>query len=227
MLLPRPALEALGITYRRIPVLAIGKDVYVDSSKIIDTALSTLGKLPQSPADKAFEVYGNNLFAEALSLIPLEMLSPDFVKDRETVFPALSRSDLKTLRPSGLAQFKSRLHEIETKILTGSSGPFINGSQISLADVHVFWVIRWAFQALGVAKEPGIDQSSFPKVFKLIESLPDPDKVKAAAKSVTPEEAHKLVMGGQYTSRTAAASVQDDGTYDIAAGTTVAVESFE
>lgn len=29
---PRPALQQLGITYRRIPVLAIGADVYFDTS---------------------------------------------------------------------------------------------------------------------------------------------------------------------------------------------------
>ena len=35
MTLPRPDLaDRLGVTYRRIPVLAIGKDVYCDSSLI-------------------------------------------------------------------------------------------------------------------------------------------------------------------------------------------------
>ena len=124
-----------------------------------------------------------------------------------------------------MAQFKARLHEIETQFLSGS-GPYINGSQISLADVHVFWPIRWTLQDLGLNKEPGIDAATYPKVFKLVDSLPKPADVKAAAKSVTPEEAHKLVTGGQYTAKTAT-SVQDDGTYGIPAGTTVAVESFE
>jgi len=33
--LPRPALTALGVNYRRIPVLAIGRDVYCDTRLII------------------------------------------------------------------------------------------------------------------------------------------------------------------------------------------------
>ena len=50
--LPRKELEALGITYRRIPLLAVGKDVYCDSSLIIDVVLNKLakGKLPTSVA---------------------------------------------------------------------------------------------------------------------------------------------------------------------------------
>ncbi len=34
--LPREQLEALGIKYRRIPLLAIGRDVYCDTRLIID-----------------------------------------------------------------------------------------------------------------------------------------------------------------------------------------------
>ena len=57
MVLPRKDLEALGITYRRIPVLAVGKDVYCDSSLIIDLILNDLakGKVPTSPAVRNIE----------------------------------------------------------------------------------------------------------------------------------------------------------------------------
>ena len=34
--MPRPDLARLGIAYRRIPVLAIGRDVYVDSRLILE-----------------------------------------------------------------------------------------------------------------------------------------------------------------------------------------------
>lgn len=226
IVLPRPDLEKLGITYRRIPVIAIGKDVYVDSSKIIDQILAEHGKVPTNPADKAYEVFGANLFNEILSLIPLELLTPDFVKDRSTIFPSLVRPDLKTLRPSGLAQFKARLAQIETQFLSGSSGPFINGSQLGLADIHVVWPINWALSNLGLNKEPGLDASAYPKLFKLLNSLPTPDEIKSKAKSLSSDEAHNIITSGQYTSK-AASTVQDDNTYGIAAGTTVAVESFE
>lgn len=224
--LPRPELEELGITYRRIPVVAIGKDVYVDSSKIIDTVLATLGKVPQNPADKAYETFGTTLFGEILSLIPMEVLTPDFVKDRETIFPSLSRPDFQTLRPSGLAQFKARLAQIETQFLASSSGPFTHGSQLGLADIHISWPIAWALNNLGLNKEPGIDSKTYPKVFKLLDSLPKPEDIKAKAKSLSAEEAHKLITGAEYTSKTAS-NVEDDHTYGITAGTQVSVESFD
>ena len=50
--LPRKDLEALDITFRRIPVLAVGKDLYCDSNLIIDLILNKLAKnkLPTSKA---------------------------------------------------------------------------------------------------------------------------------------------------------------------------------
>ena len=42
--LPRKNLEELGITYRRIPILAVGKDVYCDSSLITEVVLNKLAK---------------------------------------------------------------------------------------------------------------------------------------------------------------------------------------
>lgn len=84
--LPRPTLETLGITYRRIPVLAIGKDVFCDTSIIVDAVQSLFGPLPQSPADKAYEAFGNTTFWSVLSLVPKAALTPEFIKDRETIF---------------------------------------------------------------------------------------------------------------------------------------------
>jgi hypothetical protein len=86
-ILPRPTLENIGITYRKIPVLAIGKDVYADSNLIIDVLQANFNsKLATSTADKAFENFGNDLFGLALRIIPVKTLDPAFAKDRETIF---------------------------------------------------------------------------------------------------------------------------------------------
>ena len=83
--LPRKDLEALGITYRRIPLFAIGKDVYCDSSMIFDVILKSLakGKIPTTVADKAWEAWGYDAFLDALTLAPHELLTDDFVKVRD------------------------------------------------------------------------------------------------------------------------------------------------
>lgn len=220
VVLPRPDLTNLGITYRRIPILAVGKDVYADTSLIVDKIVSTLGKIPTSPADKAYETWGNNLFQEVLSLIPMAALTPEFVKDRLPIFPGLNRPDIKTLRPSGLGSFKQRLREVEDQFLA-SGGPFINGSQLSLADLHIGWVLRWTFKNLGVENDQGVGKAEFPKVWKFIESLPE-----TPHKDISADEAAKLITGGQYTAK-GADSVQANDALELKAGTEVTVESSE
>jgi glutathione S-transferase len=219
--LPRKDLEALGITYRRIPLLAVGKDIYADSAQIVQVIVSSLGKIPRSPADKAFEAWGNAVFNEVLGLIPSQVLTPDFSKDRETIFPIVKRPDLATLRPSALAGFQSRLREVEEDFLGKSGGPFINGDKISLADIHVAWPVRWALNDLGAGKDAGCSKNEFPKVYKLLESLPQ-----YSPKVLSADEANKAIRESNY-SASGPTSVQKDEALGIASGTQVTVESFE
>jgi len=172
--LPRPTLEKLGITYRRIPIAAIGKDVYVDSALIIDVLQKNFLKVHTGPFDAAFEAFGNSVFTSALAVVPSQALTPEFIKDRETIFPLLKRPDFASLRPSGLAEWNLILNTVENEFLAAQSGTFINGEEISLADIHVAWVIRWVLTALGLGQEHGFAKNNFPRVYKWIESLPQP-----------------------------------------------------
>jgi len=221
MVLPRPDLEALGITYRRIPLLAVGKDVYCDSALIIDTIVETLGKIPSGPHDNAYHAWGENTFQEALGLVPPQALSPEFVKDRETIFPILKRSDLKSLRPSTLAGFQARLRQVENDFLSNSNGPFIGGDKLSVADVHVVFSIRWVLNDLGVSNEVGCSKQDFPKVWKMIESLPA-----AKPEVLSAEQAQKTIKESSYSAQ-GPVEVQKDDPLGIAKGTQVSVESFE
>lgn len=60
--IPRPILQNIGITYRRVPVLSIGKDVFPDNTTFIDALQGLLeqqGKgLKRGPFDRAFEQWG-------------------------------------------------------------------------------------------------------------------------------------------------------------------------
>ena len=220
-MLPRKDLEDLGITYRRIPLLAIGKDVYCDSAKIIETILSTLGQVPTSPSDLAFKEWGDTAFQDVLSLVPLQVLTPDFVKDRETVFPILKRPDIKSLRPSGLAGFQARLRQVEDVFLANSKGPFLNGEKLSMADIHIVWPLRWALKDLGASQDPGCGKAEFPKVWKMIESLPE------STPNVMPAQAVQMLLLQSEYSASAPKGIQKDEPLGIAEGTAVTVESFE
>lgn len=86
--MPRPDLKALGITYRRIPLLSIGKDVYCDTSCIIDALQSHFPSkaLPVGPADEAYNAFADRTFVNVLYVIDLSQLPEMFIQDREGLF---------------------------------------------------------------------------------------------------------------------------------------------
>jgi glutathione S-transferase len=79
--LPRPQLEELGVNYRRIPILAIGRDVYCDSRLIIEKLeqLFPEGKIGASDAhergiQKVLETWtvDGGVFWRTAQLIPTD-----------------------------------------------------------------------------------------------------------------------------------------------------------
>ncbi|CZT03154.1 uncharacterized protein RAG0_10017 [Rhynchosporium agropyri] len=188
--LPRPTLDNLGITYRRIPVLAIGKDIFADSSLIIDV-LGALGQLKSDPAAKAFEVFANSLFQVALRIAPPALLEPSFVKDREDIFPILGDKDYASLRPSALADIRASFEVIEREFLARGT-TFIDGDNISLSDVQVAWVVRWILEAFGMNKEPGFEKKDFPKLYTWLANLPSNQ-----AQNISDEEAVEAIKNGK------------------------------
>jgi hypothetical protein len=58
VVLPRPILEKLDITHRRIPLLAIGKDIYCDTALSISILQNRYHALRTTPADAAYEAFG-------------------------------------------------------------------------------------------------------------------------------------------------------------------------
>ncbi|EAU84754.2 hypothetical protein CC1G_00273 [Coprinopsis cinerea okayama7 len=103
--LPRPEVaDILGIPYRRIPILAIGNDIYCDTSLIVSTlerrfpasqGFGTLfparnnGGTPDTGLIKAFSKFyiDRSLFSVAALLLPWEKLPPAFLKDRSERCP--------------------------------------------------------------------------------------------------------------------------------------------
>ncbi|KAF2085767.1 hypothetical protein K490DRAFT_67363 [Saccharata proteae CBS 121410] len=225
--LPRPDLQSLGIHYRRIPLLAVGKDVYCDTTAIVDVIQKELGGLPESAADRAYEAFGREVFWSCLAAVPGAMLSGEFVKDRETIFPVLSRPDLATIRPSALAEFRAVLTTISHDFLgpkRPTSGPFIHGPNLSLADIHVAWVTRWMLRDLGLGQEAGFTATDFPAVHRWIEALP-PD---APAARVSGSEAAALILGsGAATTVVVAGGLEPLRELGIEEGTEVGVESTD
>ncbi|KAH7025423.1 hypothetical protein B0J12DRAFT_585251, partial [Macrophomina phaseolina] len=217
--LPRPDLQEFGITHRRIPVLAIGKDIYCDTAAITKVVQQKLGSVPAGPAEKAFEAFGARLFDSMLHVVPATVLTETFKRDRETIFPVLSRPDYEEIRPSCLAGLRSVLGTIEDEFLAHGEG-FIGGGQPSIADVHIAPLARWGLVTLGIGEEPGFGENDFPRVHAWIAGLPvvQPEEISGA-------QAAERILGARYLEERA--SVAADDALGIWAGRRVSVESAD
>lgn len=145
--LPRPDIKALGVNYRRIPVLAIGRDIYCDTLCI----LSSLERLfpsstisAENPTDAALEHLLEKwtdvvVFKPAADAIPSVLplcQDPAFIKDRTELWgrdwdPRASDK----LRPAGLANLQANFDFLEE--MFGDEREWILGGQgPKLADIH-------------------------------------------------------------------------------------------
>ena len=107
---------------------------------------------------------------------------------------------------------------VENTLLAKS--PYIGGDKLSVADIHVIWGIRWGLNDLGAKNNPGVGKESFPKLWKLIESLPE-----AKPETMSSEDAIKTIEGAGYFAK--AGGVMDGDPLGISAGTPVTIESLE
>lgn len=168
-LIPRPELESIGITYRRVPILAVGKDIYCDSKvqqrvilerlakkripTSIHVSIRTLGSgrgketiVDDGRQDRAWEEWGFVVFDQTLGLAPGKLMTPEFAKDRGSIYPLLIRPDFATLRESAIAELHSRMDYLENTALAETA--YIGGEEITLATIHAIWGIRWDLHGL-------------------------------------------------------------------------------
>ncbi|KAK5731290.1 hypothetical protein LTR15_001229 [Elasticomyces elasticus] len=203
-LIPRPDLLDLGITYRRIPVLSIGKDVFCDNASFLDAMQDLLeqegkGKaLKSGKSDRAYEAWGYRSFWVALATVPKELVTEGLGKDRKEMFPVFARPDFASLRQNGLSELRSMLDTAENEFLSESQGPFIDGAECGMADIHAIWMIKWALHTIGVAKEPGFDRKAFPKVHAWCDALPVHDDSVQEGQMISKDEATKQILGSEY-----------------------------
>ncbi|KAF7332168.1 Glutathione S-transferase [Mycena kentingensis (nom. inval.)] len=178
-MLPRPEItEMLGIGYRKIPILAIGNDVYCDTSLIASTLERRFPKSqdfgtlfpPQKhskSADtgliKAFAKHWVDMviFPLAPALLPWERMPAAFVQDRS----ALSGNEINikaiaASRGQALSALSSHLALVEEQLSDGREWLF-DTTLPSLADISVHFVFAWLKGFKGT--ETLLDSQVFPK----------------------------------------------------------------
>ncbi|KAK4540447.1 hypothetical protein LTR36_009193 [Oleoguttula mirabilis] len=160
-MMPRPLLkDTFGLTYRKIPVLAIGKELYCDTSLIVEALEhffpETEGyqSLYPTAADgrnyrpmiRGFASYWADraLFRVTTGLIPASVWRTSFGQDRAGLIGhKLDADKLEKKLPENLSRLDMQLSMLEP-LFGNEDGPWIfSTSSPSLADISVYYQLSW------------------------------------------------------------------------------------
>lgn len=147
--MPRPDLEAIGVKYRRIPIMTIGRDVYCDTRLILGKLEQvfpegTLGasQPDQRAVQKLLEKWtiDAGIFARASQLIPTNMPllnDPKFTKDRED-FSGRSwdKNQVEAMRPEAIVHIREGFAFLEGTLLADDRDWILRTEKPSLADIE-------------------------------------------------------------------------------------------
>ncbi|KAL8804256.1 MAG: hypothetical protein Q9200_005905 [Gallowayella weberi] len=169
--LPREDLSALGVKYRRIPVLSIGRDIYCDTRLILEKLEKKFpsGALGASqPDQKAVEkllekwIIDGGIFARTSQALPLEMplfSDPNFVKDRaDYIGRSFTKEEYVKGRPEALAHLREAFELLESTLLADGRNWILNTPKVSLADIEE-----------GALPPSLFGKETFPKVYAWID----------------------------------------------------------
>jgi glutathione S-transferase len=218
-ILPRPALLALGVHYRRIPVLSIGKDIYCDSRAIIATLEKQFpsNRLGASePFAQAVEYLLENFindggpFWRAAQMIPPSLISPEFAKDRSEMrnIPFQSKGRERE-RPEAMAHVRMYFDLVEDKLLADGR-KFLSGfEEPKLVDVHAAWNLDWA-TGLASLKQEGetgdlFTQERYPRVWAWLDRykkfVTGIHKKNGRAVTISVEDAVQKILDSEYAEK--------------------------
>lgn len=217
-IMPRPDVAKLGIKYRRIPLMSIGRDVYLDTRLILQkleslpTSAPRLGaaeNTEQRAIERLLEVFNvdGGVFAWAASLLPRELpifKDPNFLKDRADFMSGrnILGKPSPTAKPEALNDIRNAFEFLETTLLADGRDWVLKTAGPSLADIEAVWPLHWLSGLPGALPPDQISKKHFPKVFAWIERF---DKTANAAKqklgkvpTISGEEAARTIVQSSY-----------------------------
>jgi len=160
-MMPRPVLkDTFGLTYRKIPVLAIGKELYCDTSIIIE-ALEHF--FPESegyqslyppasdgrhyrPMIRGFASYWTDrpLFRATTGLIPASVWRTDFGKDRSALIGhPLDANKLEKKVPENMSRLDLHLSMLEPLFGQKDTPWIFSTTAPSIADISLYYQLSW------------------------------------------------------------------------------------
>lgn len=217
-IMPRPDVAKLGIKYRRIPLMSIGRDVYLDTRLILQKLESFPASAPrlgaaenteQRAIERLLEIFNvdGGVFAWAASLLPRELpvfKDPNFLKDRADFMSGRNvlGQNSPTAKPEALNDIRNAFELLETTLLADGRDWVLKTERPSLADIEAVWPLHWLSGLPGALPSDQISKTQFPKVFAWIERF---DKTVTAAKqklgkvpTVSGEDAARTIVQSSY-----------------------------
>jgi glutathione S-transferase len=213
-ILPRPDLAKLGIHYRRIPLLSIGRDIYLDTRLIIAKLENLYPSLPRlgasSPEQKAIErlleslIIDGGVFPSAAKLLPTNLpllKDPKFQRDRADFMGGkMSAAEAAALRPEALGEVVRAMEVLEEMLADGRRW-VLGTDKPGLGDVEAVWVFDWLVGLPGALTERA-GEGRFPKVYAWIrrfaEAVKEAGKRGEKVRRLKGDEAREVILKAAY-----------------------------
>lgn len=218
--MPRPVLARLGIHYRRIPILAAGRDIYCDSRCIIDHLERLYTERPKlgsgQPYQRGIErileswVLDGPPFMKTAAMIPPDASLAQhqaWLDDRaELTGRQFSEEGLKAGLKDALSHARLHLQIVEEDLLGDDRQWLSGGHYPGLADIHVLWVFDWMTRSreqMGMmhAYPWLLNEQNYPRTFEWIARMEETSKAALnmnSPKLVTDDEAVQLIESAAY-----------------------------
>ena len=202
-MLPRPDLTALGVKYRRIPLLAHGRNIYCDTRLILrklESCFPSHPRLGASASDQkgverllSYWTIDAGMFNLAARLIPPNaplLKDPKFLADR-TEFSGRkwSAEAQQRGRAEALVHIREGFELLETTLLADGRDWILKTEEPSLADIEAIWPFHWLLSMRGAIPESTASTREFPRVFSWIGRF-DAALKRAGEKANKPTQLH-------------------------------------
>lgn len=177
-------MSQLGLAYRRIPILAIGRDVYLDSSLQISqldtvphSVQPSLSSDPHTPDQQAVQWLISRYvckvaFRTASTLLPLDhgfLTDPIFVADRAKLLGFDFRSSVVQRQPAATSEILATLELLETTLLTDGRKWLLKTEKPTTVDIEAIWPIAWLDEIENALPTQFFGSDRFPLVYGWLE----------------------------------------------------------
>ncbi|KAG5984397.1 hypothetical protein E4U55_004970 [Claviceps digitariae] len=218
-MMPRPDISRLGLGHRRIPILAIGQDIYLDSRlqlQRLETLPATTTRAPPlgatSPEHTALQhllsrlMTDAGIFTWAVALLPstLPLLQdPKFAQDRQDFFSGSQEGrnpgGSAGVQAVALREMASLFGFLERTLLADGREWILGTAGPRLADIEAVWPLHWLVGLPGALPGGQFSREVYPRVYAWMERFDSAvrharERNARGVSRLTGEEAARLVV---------------------------------